>query len=351
MTDDRAATTVTRAEHILVCGPNWLGDSIMCMPALQMLKQARPDIRLTMLVRPSLAGLWRRHAAVDTIIELEKGVAGTWRTVRRLRRAGLDAAYVFPNSFRAAVLPWLALVPCRTGMRGHRPRFLLTRVVTAPGAADRRHQVWEYLAVVGLTEAVALPAPRLAIDADEGDALCARFGLRGHGPIVGLIPGAAYGPAKRWPAESFVRAGRLLIERLGGTAAVFGTADEADLCARVATGVGPRAVDLAGQTGLDEVVALLSRCTIVIANDSGGMHLAAAVGCTVTAVFGITDPLKTGPLGERCRVVLQEGARRSRDLRRSSPEARRVLCSITPERVAAEALALIASTSSAAGPS
>ena len=154
------------------------------------------------------------------------------------------------------------------------------------------------------------------------------------------MPGAAYGPAKRWPAERFATAARLLKDRLQCNIVVIGSVEEHSLCAIVARGVGPGSLNLAGGTTLPELAAVLEQCRLALTNDSGGMHLATAMGVPVVAVFGITDPERTGPLGSAARVM-QASAHRSRDIRRDSPEARASLLRITPEQVAATAMELM----------
>ena len=154
------------------------------------------------------------------------------------------------------------------------------------------------------------------------------------------MPGAAYGPAKRWPAERFATAGRLLKDRLKCNIVAIGSAEERALCAIVTRDAGPGSLNLAGGTTLPELAAVLAQCRLALTNDSGGMHLATAMGIPVTAVFGITDPARTGPLGSAARVM-QASAHRSRDIRRDSPEARASLLRITPEQVAETAMELL----------
>jgi len=320
-------------ENILICGPNWLGDSIMCMPALQAMRAANPDMRLTMLVKPQNEALWAMHPDIDEIAVLESGMRGALRSARRL--PGPDRAYVFPNSFRSALVPLLARVPERVGYRGHRPGWMLTRVVEQRKAGA--HQAWEYMEILGLSDGgEALPAPRLDIDIEDARRLS---GVDGR--AVGILPGAAYGPSKRWPSGHFAEAGRALIERTGCHVLVFGTAGEAELCRRVATQVGDKAADFSGRTTIPQLAGLLGMCDVVIANDSGGMHLAAAAGTRVVAVFGVTDPVKTGPLGDGHRLLFRKDVQHSRDLKRVSAEARQVLTSITPDQVVDAALAVM----------
>jgi heptosyltransferase-2 len=337
--------TLVSSERILVCGTNWLGDSVMSMPAVQALRRAHPGSHLAMLVKRKLVPLWEIHPAVDSVIEVGEGLTGTLRTASALAAARFDRAYVFPNSFRAALLPFLARIPVRIGMRGHQRRFLLTQV--SPDVPDK-HQAWEYVGILGLNGRIAdLEVPRLALTdglLEKGSGL---LGSLAAAPRVGLIPGAAYGPAKRWPAEYFADVGRRLRDRFGAVVLILGAASEQAICSEVERGVGDCAVNLAGRTSLPELAALLTRCRVVVTNDSGGMHLSAASGSPVVAVFGITDPAKTGPLGPHCRVVNLPGVNSRRDIDRDSDEARRCLRSITPDRVMAEILSLLGTEANA----
>jgi heptosyltransferase-2 len=322
------------ADNVLVCGTNWMGDSVMSLPAVQALRRRQPGMRLTVCVKPGLVPLWEMHAAVDAVAVLEAGAAGVWRTARRLRRSGFERAYVFPNSFRSALLPTLARVPERVGLSGRQRAWMLTRVAAAPAGTDRRHQCWEYAAIVGMDAMdLEIDAPRLAVPEELARACASRFGLSRGGGWVGLIPGAARGPSKRWPAAHFAALGRLLRAE-GRPVALFGAAGEAALCADIAERIGPEGVmNLAGKTGMREFAGTLGLCRVVVANDSGGMHLAAALGVRVVALFGMTDPAKTAPLGAGHRVLSVEGVRASRDIARDSREARACLERIAPERV------------------
>jgi len=317
----------------IICAVNWLGDSVMCMPAVQCLKARHPSSGIHVLVKAGLAALWELHDCVDKVIELSEGVGGTAAAVLGLKRAAVREALVFPNSFRASLIPFLARVPVRRGQPGRQRRWMLTDIVTASGGAGRSHQAWEYMAIAGLGDETTLDVPRLRLGTDVCGASAERFGLSGGDTFVGLIPGAARGPSKRWPGDGFVHVGRRLAAEDDCRLLVFGSKGEAELCGAVSSAIGSAARDLSGQTSLQEYAAVLSQCRAVVCNDSGGMHLASAVGTRVVAVFGITDPDKTGPLGAGHRVVAMEGVVRSRDIARESARAAECLRKIAPDRV------------------
>jgi heptosyltransferase-2 len=302
----------------------------MSMPALQAYRAAHPDERLILLVKPAMAPLWAMHPAPDEILQLASGFAGARRAAAAIRRAGCRRAYVLPHSFRAALVPFLARVPKRIGRPGHARDFLLTEVVRATPRAGQEHQAYEMLALLAPDASDALEPPHLEVDAVARAAARELLG-EDHAPWIGLIPGAARGPSKQWPRAHFEEVGRRLDAEPGARLAVLGTPAEMDLCASVARAIGPAAVSFAGRTSFAQWAGLLECCTVVVANDSGGMHLAAALGTPVVAMFGITDPTRTGPLGPA--RILQHARQRSRDVPRDSDVARLSLASIQPEEV------------------
>lgn len=276
------------------------------------------------------------HSPVDEVIELHENLTGTLQTAGAVKAQRFEKAFVFPNSFRSALIPFLARVPIRIGMPGHQRAWMLTHVVNEEEDTgnDQIHQAWEYVNILGLAEEeVEIDVPRLSVPETVVTESRKRFSMNAEVVWVGIIPGAAHGPSKRWPLDHFIEAGRNLISPEKYRVLVFGTGKDMELCSKVAEGIGEGAVNLAGKTSLSELAALLGLCRVVITNDSGGMHLAAAVGTMVVAVFGATNPEKTGPLGKGHRVIMQEGMKRSRDIERDSPAARESLRSIQPERV------------------
>lgn len=323
---------------VLFVGVNWLGDSVMAMPAIQAWRRAHSAARLVMLVKPKLKTLWELHPAVDEVWDLPPGLRNLGAAVRKARARKFDAAFVFPHSFRSALVPFLARVPRRIGMPGHGRDWMLTQVVPPHPDAERRRQCFEYMDLLGVEGKDE--APRLQLTPELRTRAAALLGASGTGWIA-VMPGAAFGPAKRWPAERFAAAARILKDRLNCNIVALGSSGERELCETVMRGIGPDSLNLAGRTMLTELAAVLAQCRLALTNDSGGMHLAAAMGVPVVAVFGITDPARTGPLGASARV-LQASAQRNRDIRRDSPEARASLLSISPEQAAAAALELVA---------
>ena len=314
----------------------------MSMPAVQEFRAAHPAAHVTLLVKPALVPLWAMHAAVDGVVPAYRGISGMRLTAHRLKRDGYTQAYVFPNSFRSALRPFLARIPRRVGAAGHWRRWMLTQVVASRGRGETIHQSHEYFRILGLPAAdvstlrVALQPPDDAVR----EAASLTDGLSGG--LAVLMPGAARGGSKRWPSEHFGAVARALAGTHGLAIVLAGAAGERGLCKAVAGAAGVPAVNLAGRTSLPVLAALLQCARVVIGNDSGGMHLAAACGVPVVAVCGLTDPRITGPIGSRNRVVAAAPAGdMSRDSARESRRAQAVLRSIRPERVVAAAKSLL----------
>jgi heptosyltransferase-2 len=325
------------AETILVRSVNWLGDAVMSTPALMRLREARPEARLTLLSPEKLAGLWEGQRFVDEVMTFSREES-LWEVSRRLRARKFGRGLALPNSMRSALELWLARIPVRVGAgRGGRGLFLTRVVAPRPGGFEMRkrspreirrlisgggesrpipaaaHHVHHYLRLAGALGASSEPlAPRIEVGEEEVAAARLKFGLtQSEGrPWFGLNPGAEYGPAKRWPAERFTVAAVALGKTLNCRWVIFGGPAEVELGGSIARdlgqGTGEPAVNLAGQTSLRELAATLKVCDWVLTNDSGPMHLAAAVGSRVAAIFGSTSPELTGPIfSPGARIVRQ----------------------------------------------
>lgn len=323
--------------NVLIVAPNWMGDCIMLMPAVQEFRRVNTGVRVTVLARAPLDVLWRLSRAVDVVLAQDKRARSLPAGVAQLQHGRYDAACIVPNSFRSALLPFLAGIPVRRGFHGHARCWMLTDALCACVQGANSHQVFEGAKLLGIDVPHDWrPRPDLDVPDSVEERNLAMFGLAGMRYAV-IMPGAARGPSKQWPGERYIELGRRLYEGLGLRLVVIGTADEAELCDHIANSIGNSALCLAGKTGVEALVALLSASALVVCNDSGGMHLAAALGCHVVAVFGITDPDRTGPLGEFVRVLTPDGVACSRDIPKDSIQARRALLSISAERVYSEA--------------
>jgi heptosyltransferase II len=294
-----------RTERIAVVAPNWLGDAVMALPAIDAVRRHRPGAVLVAAARASIAPLFRMVRGVDETVVCEagggwRGVAGWARDAKALEASRADVAILLPNSFRSAWTARRAGVPERWGFAADLRGRLLTRRVPRPRGP--LHQSGYYNALVaGLGMAVAGATARIDVPDEQArraaDLLAARGAAEGA-VVVGMAPGAAYGRAKQWPPERFARLSRLLAERHGAVTVLVGSrADrQAGIEIERAVGASPGPINLIGQTDLPLLAGVMSRCRSFVSNDSGAMHLAAAAGVSVTAVFGSTDERGTAPL-------------------------------------------------------
>jgi heptosyltransferase-2 len=339
--------------RILVRAPNWLGDAVLCLPALRVLRRSYPAARVAVMARSWVAGLFRREPWVDEVVEYPRGggLAG-WRRKARLAatlRGQFDWAILMPNSWEAAVAPWLARIPRRTGYdRGGRG-VLLTEALAPPARGSiPEHESYYYLELlrrVGVVEELPDPFPiRLSgIEAARcrGRELFATLGVEGC--VVGISPGAQNSRAKQWPPERFVQAATRLARELGAWVAVFGSESERPLGWRVAAGLrqaGVRVVNLSGETGLEDCIALAAACEVFLSNDTGAMHVASALDVPTVGIFGPTEWFATGPAGPRS-VIVREPVECSPCMLRDCPTDHRCMLRVTVDRVAEAALDLV----------
>jgi len=291
--------------RLLVFAPNWLGDAVMALPAIADVRRAERDLSITVAARRPLAPFFSMVGDVNDVISLEprrpSGGVAAWRDLgAELRGKPFEAALLLPNSFRAALMARRAGIPERWGYRTEWRGPLLTRGVDrAPSGV---HQVDYYQQLV---HALGFPngpvAPRLEISPELGGAGARALGDAGwdrRAPLVALAPGAAYGGAKRWPAASFAELAQALVGD-GIAVVLVGSAADASTGQQIVAGLAGRApvFNLIG-TDLLVLAGVLVNCRALVGNDSGATHLAAALGVSVTAVFGPTDERVTGPRGE-----------------------------------------------------
>jgi heptosyltransferase-2 len=350
------------AENIVVRSVNWLGDCVMTTPALMRLRQARPQARITLLSPEKLAGLWEGQPFIDEVLTFSPA-ATVWRRGRLLRRRGFGIGIALPNSPRSRLELWLARIPIRIGagdsllltktlspgdgavsMRKRSAREVRQRVRagTPPETFPARaHHIHHYLRLAALLGASEEPlAPRIDVSPAAMEQVRGKFGLAESAgqPWFGLCPGAEYGPAKRWPAERFADAARTLRKKTHCRWVLFGGAGDRDVAAQIAGELGEPILNLAGKTTLRELAAALKVCDFVLTNDTGPMHLAAAVGARVVAIFGSTSPELTGPIYSARARVLRQPVPCAPCFRRDCPIDLRCLRGIDSETVVAAAL-------------
>lgn len=373
-------TSTVDCVRLLVRGVNWLGDAILSSAALMRLREARPQAHITLLTAAHLAPLWQPHPAVDAVLSFDPQDS-LWTVARRVRQGRFDLALILPNSPRSALEMFLGRVPRRVGYARPWRTWLLTDPVpprrdevptrkrsvrevrrlseqpplTTP-IPPTAHQLHQYLALAAALGANPDPVPpQIVVPPGEVAAIEARFGFWQRGGrrplLLGLHAGAAFGPAKRWPAERFAAAAAILQQRLKCHWWVLGSRADEPMAAAIVQSIRhaghgpPQSVHLlAGRTSLRELAAALKACDVVLTNDSGPMHLAAAVGTPVVAIFGSTAPELTGPgvSGDSRHVVLRGRAGCAPCFRQRCPLDLRCLQSVTVEQVVSAVLEVVA---------
>ena len=324
-------------QRILVRGVNWLGDAVMTTPALLRLREARPEAHITLLTPAKLADLWQNHPAIDAV-QTFAAEESPWSIGRRLRAEKFDIGLVLPNSPRSALELWFARIPERIGYARPWRNWFLTQAVAprqdavemhkrsvddinalisgtrrpSPPLPAEAHHIYQYLHLVAALGAKPEPLPpKLVVPPAAAAQFIAKFNLEtsDSSPWFGLNAGAEYGPAKRWPEQRFIDAAIEIQRRTGCRWLVFGLKDDA-IAARITSAIQQaaekdfgreeaqknlRVVNLAGATSLAELCAALKFCRVLLTNDSGPMHVAAALGTPVVVPFGSTSPELTGP--------------------------------------------------------
>ncbi len=299
-------------ERVLIRGTNWIGDVVMTLPAVAAIRRTWPRARISVLAKPWVAEVYRISPDVDEIIPFAEpgshaGIPGKWRLASELREYRFDCAILLQNAIEAAILARLAGIPLRAGYNSDGRGPLLTHSVRRTPEIRQVHQIDYYLAMVGALGCAAGGRDvrlRPGQDYDEtAKSLLGRFGITGKGPLIGIAPGAAYGPAKKWFPERFAAVADRLIDLTGGQAILFGSAGDRESTAAVEKNARHRFIDIAGKTDLKEAMALIARCALFLSNDSGLMHVAGALGIPTIAIFGSTNPATTSPVGVKSVVI------------------------------------------------
>jgi heptosyltransferase-2 len=335
---------------ILVRATNWLGDAVMSVPALRALQESYPDAEISVLAKPSVADLYRRESSCHRLIPYSaKTLSEKWSAGIALGREKFDCAILFQNAFEAAALAFAASIPERIGYARDGRSVLLTRAIPVPRPGEiPSHERFYYLEMLhraGILSALPVCERIRLQDADEARASGqARFKEIGLGDaVIGVSPGAAYGSAKRWLPEYFAESVQQVARSLGASVALFGSAGERSLCASVASQIDALDLEvhnLAGETTLAEFIDLTAACRVFLTNDSGGMHVASALGVPTVAVFGPTNEVNTGPTGPFARVM-RERVHCAPCLKRECPIDHRCMARLSPDKVARAALELV----------
>ena len=333
--------------NILVRAPNWIGDAVMCEPAIRGLRSLFSEAKVTMLAKPAIAELFIAHPALNGLLLYDDkgahaGLSGKWTLAGTLRQHGFDLAVLFQNAFEAAFLTWLAGIPRRYGYATDGRVLFLTEPIAVPNGSVPGHQVeyyWNLLRPLGMAGGATLPM--LLVSADEDRMIEVRLasaGINSSDLIIGINPGSTYGSAKRWLSDRFAEVATRLVrrleqnERVHVAVVILGAKGEESLGEDIAAQINGRAVVLSGATTIRELMGVVKRCRLLITNDTGPMHIAAACGVPVVAVFGPTDSRTTAPYGQE-RSIVREAVDCAPCLLRECPIDHRCMTRIPVDRV------------------
>lgn len=291
---------MAESPSILVIGPRWVGDMVMAQCLFSALKERHPHAAIDVIAPAWAAPLVRRMPELRHRIEAPTRPGsfdlGERRKLGRLLRGRYDEAYVLPGSWKSALIPYFARIPRRVGHLREMRYRLLTDIVPLPDSLKRRTAQ----AYFSLARGGTFRSPHLSIDEENQSDLLARHGLE-EKKFVALMPGAEFGPAKRWPEDKYAAFARSMLSE-GMGVALFGSKNDAPVTAAIAA-QAPGSVDLAGRTRLEDAIDLIAAARLAVSNDSGLMHVAAAVGTPIVAVYGSTSPENTPPLSDRRELV------------------------------------------------
>lgn len=294
-------------KNIIIRMPNWLGDLVMATPVLADVRKKWPNARITAMCQNNVAGLLEHDTNIDELFKFKKPSGWIHQSqhnviVNDLKFGKYDLGILLTNSFSSAWWFWRGKVENRIGYKGNFRDFLLSKAVPFPKEKETQHLVITYKMLLG---SIGIPlsdtAPYLCITKEESEAaqqLLKRLGvdLSKH-MLVGINPGAAYGSAKCWLPERFKEVTHHLLENPDLYIIYFGDPAGASLVQEICKGMPDRVINLAAKTTLRELIALIKCCSIFLTNDSGPMHIAAALKVPLLALFGSTSDVRTGPYG------------------------------------------------------
>jgi len=332
---------------ILIRATNWVGDAIMALPALRAVRARFPKAHIAIVARPYVADLYMDQSLCDELIPYDtkaqhRGWQGRELLAAQLRLQKFDIALHLQNAFDAAWLAWRAHIPQRIGYARDARSLLLTKAIPVPkpGEIPPHEKVYylELLRRAGWIDSFPDDShiPLYVTDSARQRASCSLLeaGVRPHSMRIAVGAGASYGSAKCWPPDRFAAALNSAVSQTDADVILFGTPAETSVSSAIAANLRRPPIDLTGKTPIVDLPALLSQCHLFLGNDSGAMHVAAAVGLPVVAVFGPTDPHGTAPVTPRLSIVQQKPYCSPCFLRRC-PTDHRCMTAVTPHMVQA----------------
>jgi heptosyltransferase-2 len=342
-------------KRVVVRGTNWVGDAVMTVPALRELRRVLPHAHITLATRSWAEGLFMDADFLDDLLIYDRrprDLRAVIRQTRQWRARRFDLALLLQNAFEAALIASAARIPLRIGYATDGRSRLLTHPLPLPGWRGERHEVFYYLNLVAGLERVLYGAsdieerePQFALGISEARKAQAREflsskGVRMNRPLVALCPGSTNSRAKRWPTERYATLADRFIIEADANVLLIGSPDEIDVSREVALRMHHQPIFLTGQTNLAQVVAILSLADVLITNDTGPAHIAAALNRPTLVIFGPTDPRTTRPFSPVAEII-----RRPPDcapcMLRDCPIDHRCMTAITPDEVFTRASAMM----------
>jgi heptosyltransferase-2 len=301
--------------RVVVRAPNWVGDAVICLPALRALRRLLPNAHITLVSRPGTADIFIGADFIDDVLIYDRaGIRSASKMVGEWKRRRFDLALLFQNAFEAAAIARFARVPVRIGYDTDRRGFLLSHPIPSPSWKNERHEIFYYLNLVSELEralfgtvAMDTSEPEFALSISDDRKRRARELLNHHGAendtqLVLLCPGSVNSRAKRWPVDRYAALADQFSET-GATVALIGAPAELAVSDQVCAHSRRRPLVLTGQTSVSEVAALISIADVLITNDTGPAHIGAAVGTPTVVIFGPTNPVTTRPFGPSGEII------------------------------------------------
>lgn len=342
-------------KRIVVRGTNWVGDAVMTIPALRELRRILPNAHITLATRSWSEGIFSQAEFIDDLLLYDRqprDLRAVVRQTKEWRKRNFDLAVLLQNAFEAAFIGAAARVPVRLGYATDGRRRLLTHPLTLPTWRGERHEVFYYLNIISELEKLLdsasetmQRAPVFDLKVSETRQQQARKlllaeGFLAHRPLIALCPGSTNSRAKRWPAQHYAKLADKLIDAMGANVALIGAVDELEVSLEVSSLMRREPMILTGKTNLAEAVAVLSLTDVLITNDTGPAHIAAALNRPTLVIFGPTDPATTRPLSTFAEII-RKPPECAPCMLRDCPIDHRCMTAITPDEVFMRAAVLL----------
>lgn len=295
--------------NILIRGTNWIGDAILTLPAMASIRATYPLAHIAVLAKPWVADIYKNFSDVDEIIIYEDKYntpAGVFSLANMLKKKNFDAAILLQNAIEAAIIAFVARIPLRAGYNSDARGLLLTHSVQRTKEIRKVHQIDYYLEMVKALGCITVDREmrlETRISLEDAQNIRQKYIPETNKAIIGIAPGATYGPAKRWLPDRFAAVADKLSESFPMQGILFGSKADWEVAEEVRAAARAELINLAGKTNLQDAIYLISQCRLFISNDSGLMHIAGALNIPTVAIFGSTNPVTTSPAGNKTTIV------------------------------------------------